>query len=257
MSNEDQLDENGLYISPIILGDPARLTPLIICFHGSGDSCASWVPLAKSLRSSHRVLLYDRGETNPKPNVAVREMLEYLEQAQLSPPYVLIAHSYGGIFAREFLQQRPLEVAGMVLVETGQETAMDPKVEKQQYKSQILGNKPLSVIRGNTLIGKWAQFQTATMAAKSDAERGTLAAQKQLLDAMDMEDEILKKVQLQLSRTHHYVHIPDCGHNVIQQRPEVVAAEVQWVMDNLSPPKRTANLHERISDFLRRVRLRG
>ncbi|KAJ4320270.1 hypothetical protein N0V84_005968 [Fusarium piperis] len=217
-----------------LIGDPANSSPLIICFHGSGDSCASWIPLAELLSTRYRVLLWDRQDPYLKPKSAIGGMLRYLDQAKLSPPYVLIAHSYGGMFVRLFLQQKHAQVAGVVLVETGQEAETGKGIEEAQYKKQILGNKPLVVIRGNTLIGKWKQYEEV-IAVAEDKSSPNLVAQKQMLDAADKEDERLKKAQLALSRCHRYVHIPDCGHDVIQQRPEEVVKEITWVMDNLQP----------------------
>ncbi|KAH6645167.1 Alpha/Beta hydrolase protein [Truncatella angustata] len=250
-----------LYGGATLLGDSASTYPLIICFHGSGDSCASWGALTQSLSGAYRILVWDRGDENLKPNSSVHKMLEHLREAQLPPPYVLIAHSYGGTFAREFLQQRPDDVAGMVLVETGQETALDPKVEKRQYKKQILGNKPLVVIRGNTLIGTWKHYENAIAAAGSDADNPSLKAQKQLLDATDKEDERLKKAQLALSLNYRYVHLPDCGHGVVQQRPDVVAAEVRWVMEHLplgngQSTRNTPSLWRNVSVFFRQLHKR-
>lgn len=237
-----------------IFGSSADDTyPLVICFHGSGDSCASWLPLAQALSRSFRVLLWDRGEHDRNPGAAVREMLDYLERARLPRPYVLVAHSYGGTFAREFLQQRPGDVAGMVLAETGQETALDDKVERQQYKKQILGDKPLSVIRANTLIRKWAQYEhAASTSGGSEAEKASLAMQKQILEATDKEDERLKRAQLALSRNHRYVHVPDCGHNIVQDRPEVVSEEVQWVMQSLLLSEKPTSLLQRIISLVGR-----
>jgi pimeloyl-ACP methyl ester carboxylesterase len=235
-----------------VLGDAPSSFPLIICFHGSGDSCASWMPLAQSLSSSYLILLWDRGDRNAKPGPAVRDMLDHLRRARLPPPYVLVAHSYGGTFAREFLRLRPSDVAGMVLVETGQETALDPRVERAQYRGQVLGARPLSVIRGNTLIAKWAQYEAAVAAAA--VESAALTAQGQFLEATDREDERLKKAQLALSRNHRYVHVPDCGHNVVQDRPDVVEAEVRWIMANLRPDGSGLGLARRISNLFARLR---
>lgn len=207
--------------------------PLILCFHGSGHSCASWEELAQSLSDTYRILLYNRGSLNPKPKTAIAEMLRYLEKTGLQPPYVLVAHSYGGTVGREFLQQRPDTVVGMILVETGQETALDLKVEEDQYRRQILGSKPLSVIRGNVMIEKIAQLDARLQACENETQRSELkkGPEYALIQALDEEDERLKKKQLALSRNSRYVHIPDCGHGVIRARPDVVAAEVRWVME--------------------------
>ncbi|KAL2678697.1 hypothetical protein Neosp_009448 [[Neocosmospora] mangrovei] len=238
-----------------LIGDPANPSPLIICFHGSGDSCASWTPLAELLGTKYRVLLWDRQDPYMKPESIINGILWYLDQAKLPPPYVLIAHSYGGMFARLFLQRKHPDVAGVVLVETGQEAETGKGIEEKQYKSQILGNKPLVVIRGNTLIGKWKQYEEALAAAEGKASP-SLIAQKQMLDAADKEDERLKKAQLALSRCHRYVHIPDCGHDVIQQRPEEVVKEVNWVMEHLQPPSEHSTVGLKALVWLRSLKER-
>ena len=224
-------------------GDPNSVFPLIIFFHGSGDSCASWELLA-DLLNAYQILIWDRLDPNINLGNAISELLEYLDGSDLPSEYVLIAHSYGGTFARLFLEEKHHQVAGMVLVETGQETGIDPEIEQRQYQDQILENKPLVVIRGNTLKWKQMQYERA-LAAEQNMVTPTLLIQKQMLDATDKEDERLKKVQLQLSRNNRYVHLPDCGHGVIQERPDAVREAVGWVMEHLyvqedEPPEEPA-----------------
>jgi len=122
----------------------------------------------------------------------------------------------------------------MVLVETGQEAAWDETLEQAQYTRCVLGSKPLSVIRGNSFLRKWADLE----AAEAELEEGSagnpgLKMQREMLRQLDAEDERLKKAQLTLSRNHRYVHLPDCGHHVVRDRPDVVAQEVRWVMEIL------------------------
>ncbi|XXH02487.1 hypothetical protein Hte_008863 [Hypoxylon texense] len=236
-------------------------SPLVICFHGSGgEPCSpSWDALARTLTAAPlrlRVLFFDRGEDNPKPPRATADLLAYLEAGgeATKPPYVLVAHSYGGAFARTFLEEeeeeeeedgdgeegREKRVAGMVLVETGQEGGLDAGVEEAQYARRVLGRRPLSVIRGNSLIGVEAQIAEAEAEAEaratttSEVERQGLRGRRRMLKAYDEEDERLKKRQLELSEKtapKRYVHVPDCGHHVIRDRPEVVAEEVAWVVE--------------------------
>ncbi|KAI4859710.1 Alpha/Beta hydrolase protein [Hypoxylon rubiginosum] len=225
-------------------------SPLVICFHGSGESCSpSWDALARALTAAPlrlRVLAFERGEDNPKPPRATADLLAYLAAGgeATKPPYVLVAHSYGGAFARTFLEEEaPREqVAGVVLVETGQEGGLDAGVEEAQYRRRVLGRRPLSVVRGNSLMGVEAQIAelearaaTAKTAA-SEVEMQGLRGRREMLKAWDEEDERLKKRQLDLSeRTarKRYVHVPDCGHHVVRDRPDVVAKEVAWVVENM------------------------
>lgn len=205
-------------------------SPLILCFHGSGDSCDSWKSLAHLLSPDHHVLLYDRGSGNVKPQQAAMKMGAYLKEENLMGPYVLVAHSYGGCIAREFLQQQNQAVVGMVLAETGQETALNARLEKRQYRDQILDRRPLCVIRANSLIGKWKEYETSLTSASNEQRRFALSKEKQLLEAWDKADERLKMKQLELSSVSQYVHVPDCGHHIIRDRPELVAEQVRWVI---------------------------
>ncbi|KAK3057204.1 hypothetical protein LTR09_002243 [Extremus antarcticus] len=223
---------------------PIPNAPLIICLHGSNDSCMrSWLSLIEVLyKSGHRVLLYDRPSQNPhagqgadlKPHRAVSELCSYLYSMELRGPFVFIAHSYGGCIARLFLQQKPKEVAGMVLVETGSETALAPAVEEEQYKRQILQDAPLSVVRGNTLRRKQDEWVKAAAMAKTEAQKAQLEPQRLMLERWEHEDEKMKRKQLSLSRRSRYTQVPNVGHHVIRDRPEAVVEEVKWVMQELA-----------------------
>lgn len=236
--------------------------PLVIFFHGSGgETCSpSWDELAGLLTKpplSLRVLLYDRTSSNPRPEEATADLRAYLVREKLWPgPYILIAHSYGGAFARTFIYRwcsggsrgrgrGRAVIAGVVLVETGQEGGLDLKVEEEQYRSCVLGGTPLSVVRGNSLIGKWKDLEAAEAVANAavaagDGER--LRLQREMLRMTDEEDERLKKRQLDMSRNARYVHVPDCGHHVIRDRPDVVAAEVSWILENMDTGRRDGSV---------------
>ncbi|KAI0384015.1 Alpha/Beta hydrolase protein [Hypomontagnella monticulosa] len=229
--------------------------PLIICFHGSGESCSpAWDSLADTLTSAPyglRVLLYERGPLNPKPPQATADLCAYLKSEGLLGPCVLVGHSYGGAFARTFLEEADaaaaaaavvgsecVRVAGLVLVETGQEGGLDAAIEQKQYERRVLGFRPLSVIRGNSLLRMWQELKAAEAAVKEDDERkkDEFRRRREMLRTWDEADEQMKKKQLELAAEmgrKRYVHIPDCGHDVVRDRPEVVAAEVGWVLENM------------------------
>ncbi|RYO91755.1 hypothetical protein DL766_002395 [Monosporascus sp. MC13-8B] len=145
-----------------------------------------------------RVLLYERGPLKPKPEKATAGLHAYLAKENLAGPYILIAHSYGGAFARTFLHRHgaTADIAGVVLVETGQESGLDPKVEEAQYARRVLGSKPMSVVRGNSFLGQWAALE----AAEGNASPEDLRLRREMLQKYDEEDERLKKKQLALSR---------------------------------------------------------
>ncbi|KAI1464048.1 uncharacterized protein F4812DRAFT_221112 [Daldinia caldariorum] len=263
---------------PAIADDGATASrPLIICFHGSGESCSpSWDALAHTLTAvPHclRVLLYSRGILNRRPPQATSELREYLISEGLKGPCVLVAHSYGGAFARTFLEREQQEqkqqgeisrkdegkddddndnavrVVGMVLVETGQEGGLDPEVERAQYARRVLGTRPLSVVRGNSLMRQWADLAAAeaSVAADDELKREVLRQRREMLRVYDAADERLKKKQLGLAAPNarkRYVRVPDCGHHVVRDRPDVVAREVAWVLENVGKVEEEEEMQE-------------
>ena len=76
-----------------------------------------------------RVVSYDRSglgwsDTGPKPRTSemmVAELHTLLTNAHIPKPYILVAHSYGGLNIRLYADKYPQEVVGMVLVDTSHE----------------------------------------------------------------------------------------------------------------------------------------
>ena len=213
------------------------VSPNIICFHGSGETATeSWTELVKLLSKDHSLILLDRGSCTSSVEDHIRSIRQYLCTAQVVAPYILLAHSYGGTFAKQFLLQHSEDVAGIVLVETGK--SQDPR-DKAGYPSWNagkgrLGAKPLVVIRGDSLGTSRLAVDALENATKAGAPiQSMLLQRRQMLTDAEKQDEGLEKAQLQLSSRNRYVHLPDCGHNVIRDRPDVVVSEVQWIMENL------------------------
>ncbi|KAI3391025.1 hypothetical protein diail_8104 [Diaporthe ilicicola] len=111
---------------------PARTKdqPVVIFEAGIGASSSSWLPVQRLLDSRIRSYRYDRAGYGRSPETtstrtassAAAELLDVLASAGVEPPYILVAHSYGGIVAREFLAAAgPDAVVGMVLVDANQE----------------------------------------------------------------------------------------------------------------------------------------
>ncbi|KAI1123886.1 Alpha/Beta hydrolase protein [Nemania abortiva] len=259
-----------------VYGEGVR-TPLIICFHGSGETCSpNWDGLATRLRDETPcgVLLYNRAPGNQQPMEVAAQIWDFLHEADHrrsrhenirdesasqseyrgKGPYLLVAHSYGGAFARAFVQhlhkfpqsqkrKYPNDrVMGLVLVETGQEGGLDPRLDEQQIRHKIMGNRPVCVIRGNTLIEKRRELEDREQTLNSPSQAGTMniaIKKQQLKEEWDMyhrwdaNDERLKRRQLGLSNKNDFVSLPGCGHHVIRHRPDAVVAAVQWVLENV------------------------
>jgi pimeloyl-ACP methyl ester carboxylesterase len=85
-----------------------------------------WKPVCDELAKSYRVCLYNRaglGTSEPAPakprtsRDVARDLHELLARAKVPGPYLLVAHSIGGLHARVYVDRYSAEVAGLVLVD--------------------------------------------------------------------------------------------------------------------------------------------
>jgi pimeloyl-ACP methyl ester carboxylesterase len=102
---------------------------------------------------------------------------------------------------------------------------------KRQLENQVLNAKPLSVIRCNSKRDYEKIYQAGAEAGNGTDEQRR--AFRELLDSWEEVDRELKEEQLHLSCNSRLVYLPDCGHNVQLMRPDAVAGEIRWVMENI------------------------
>lgn len=104
--------------------------PTVVLLAGAGATTATWDKVQRQISLFAEVCSYDRaglGKSDPageQPQSApqiVEDLAALLQAAQIQPPYVLVGHSIGGIYARLFDEQHDTEVAGMVLVDSSHE----------------------------------------------------------------------------------------------------------------------------------------
>ena len=98
---------------------------MIVLDAGLGDWSPSWIPIQQRLAARTTVCAYDRAgygfsdpASSPRTSDAIaRELHGLLHAANLPAPYVLVAHSFGGLNVLAFTQMYRREVAGLVLVD--------------------------------------------------------------------------------------------------------------------------------------------
>jgi pimeloyl-ACP methyl ester carboxylesterase len=142
----DKVDVGGYRLAYECLGDGE---PTIVAEAGydTGGTTA-FAGVLQDLAATTRVCTYDRagtGNSDDRPKTPgltsddqAGELQTMLTAAGISPPYVLVAHSYGGFVARLFAADDRDEVAGMILIESSHEDEIAPY--RQYYGSSPDGD---------------------------------------------------------------------------------------------------------------------
>lgn len=103
--------------------------PTVVFESGAGTSYLNWWEIQEAISQNVRTCVYDRqnigwsaytGET-PTLNYVAQTLHTLLENAGESAPYVLVGHSLGGVYVREYVAIYPDDVVGMVLIDSSHE----------------------------------------------------------------------------------------------------------------------------------------
>lgn len=106
-------------------------SPTVVMDAGAGVESSTWKRVQDLVAPSYRVCRYDRaglGRSDNRPqahassDLIVRELSILLEDADVTPPYILVGHSFGGMNIRLFAHRYPDAVVGAVFVDAAHES---------------------------------------------------------------------------------------------------------------------------------------
>lgn len=110
---------------PLAYGVAGQGGPAIVFINGAGGPMEGWFRLFPGVAQLGQVFIYDRPGVGAsgKPvapqtaELGVRQLRALLRQAGVPAPYVLVAHSFGGLYANLHARRHPQEVAGVLFLE--------------------------------------------------------------------------------------------------------------------------------------------
>lgn len=107
--------------------------PTVILESGLGDNSLVWYSVQKELAEFTKVCSYDRAglgwSEGPdgllSTNRISNDLDKLLKEGKVQLPYILVGHSRGGIYVRNFFKSHMKSVVGMVLVDSTHEQGIE------------------------------------------------------------------------------------------------------------------------------------
>jgi len=120
--------------------------PSIVFLNGHRTPMSKWNIDISKLENVGTVLAYDRFDTggsgkssSPQNGKAIVSTLNsLLETLEIKPPYVLVAHSLGGLYANLFARYYPTKVGAIVMVDAGHPSEADQHAIKFKTKPGLI-----------------------------------------------------------------------------------------------------------------------
>lgn len=197
--------------------DMGEGTPAVLLESGLPGSSLDWMQVQAEISEFTRVIAYDRagyGWSDPgtAPRTAEQialEVQQLLESEQVSGPYILVAHSFGGIYSRFLAQELDGQLAGIVLVDTTPEDyssrlpagflSQEKSMEQLMFWGQYLAYFGIPRIIGYSLTPTYCVPEEMTAMAVSTGYRpvafrtlqGEFAARSASIAALEEKDQLL------------------------------------------------------------------
>jgi len=125
--------------------------PRLVLINGGSGPLEGWMRVLPEISKSSTVFAYNRfgvaGSDKPTEAQDGRTIIETLREALnkvgFEPPYLLVGHSLGGLYANLYASLYPEEVAGMVLIESSHPQDLELQAYQGNFVKAI--NKLLSM----------------------------------------------------------------------------------------------------------------
>ncbi len=168
--------------------------PIVILEAGIAATSLSWALVQPRIAEFARVVSYDRaglGWSDASglactPSQLARDLHAALAAGQIPPPYILVAHSFGGLVARRFAADYPELTSGLVLVDPLHPSEWD-NPDEQQLSTLARGARlsrrgallaHLGVVRFSLALLTRGQRFLPRLAARASSGRGAGVTQR-------------------------------------------------------------------------------
>lgn len=234
----------GRTIAGSCIGDSRDGAPTVVLSSGIGNPASQLARIRTALESETRVCGYDRaglGRSDPAPSTqslsdVVQDLHEFLRQGDITPPYVLVGHSFGGSIVIRFAQLYPDDVVGFVSM-----NPVPPYSSWIERASAVETPEELQTIEidfynGDNDEGLDLRDTDLTIEEPiaDDTPYVVMYAEDCLGDFCDRIRPVLEAATAEfaeLGALGRFVSVPDAGHDIYLTNSDDVVAEIRSMLD--------------------------
>ncbi|MBN1326910.1 MAG: alpha/beta hydrolase [Candidatus Cloacimonetes bacterium] len=220
-------------------------SPTVIFNSNTDMDC--WIKVLPEVATFTRVFADNRpGHGRSKPAMGqntglrvVKRLHQLLEETGQKPPYILVGHSYSGLFTNLFARLYPDEVAGVIFVDSSH-----PDQEDWWHR-----NRPVETMIVNEIAKKsynWEIFDFERV-AEDIKNAGPFpdipvivitAGKKWIFDTKAWREQWLKFQQdlVSLSPQGKQIIVTESGHFIQDTHPEVIIAAIKDIVETARKP---------------------
>jgi pimeloyl-ACP methyl ester carboxylesterase len=231
-----QLEINGKTVEYIMQGENS---PTIIFETGMGQTIDTWNTVLDSLSKHTQVYAYNRpnyGQSEikkPPKNVidVAKQLRTNLVAQNISPPYILVGHSVGGLYINMFARLYPSEVAGVVFIDASHPKQFEYFRNNHSILYDLLilstkkGNRKYEYDIVKTALSSFIdapEFPNVPIAVLVAGKRSSPLESKKLREKWLS----FQKDLASLSNESKHLIIKESGHYIHHNNPDIVISEI-------------------------------
>ncbi|MEH6938673.1 alpha/beta hydrolase [Bacillus sp. JJ664] len=216
----------------------------VILINGGSGPIEGWYKVFHELAEETTVLAYNRlgvGKSDypksPQHGIfIVNTLRQLLKEINVSPPYILVGHSLGGLYANLFARQYPDEIAGVVLLDASHPE--DISINETQGVLIRGMNKFLKAFDSFSSHKKWNEVNFVEETAKQIQQAGSFPDVPLLVVSGDKSPKMMPEhaIQIRKSNQMYLVQLSNQGKHILATKsghfpqlsePELVISAIQ------------------------------
>ena len=226
-----------------------KSSPVIVFLSGGGPSgIAAWSRVYPKLSEKYSVFAYNRlgsGKSSKSkiPQTApyiVKTLHTMLHTINIKPPYILVGHSLGGIYANLYARYYPNDLSGVVLVDSSH-PQQRKKFKEHNVKVGMMSRVMLKTyMRFNPT--KYSEIETFSQAAEHLKQAPKFPKIPLVVISANKKPKSKNRLRIQqvmhslhkefakLSPNSRHLFANKSGHIIPRQQPEIIIEAVDWIV---------------------------